>query len=212
IWSAETGQCAAHLKNEIRNGLFFTPHSLVRMNASGSTFTLRGPSNRVQVTRMIWSPDGKRILAHFGEHYARVWEAGTGREILTHTKHQAHVRATLSCSPETKYPPPTPSAGPPGAARGQRGRYLRLWAADTGTEARRWLATEDNDDNHRFGVAPMLLAWSVQQNQLVTVGQRNGGAEVKLWTGSGEKTVASLTLPGFTVESLSFSPDGKRLA
>src|SRR5262249_36382587 len=140
IWNAETGQCAAQLKNEIRNGLFFTPYSLVRMNASGSTFTLRGPSNRVQVTRMAWSPDGKRMLAHFGESYARVWEAGPGREILTLIKDQGHDLANLSWSPDSKYLAATSAAGPPDAALGQGGRYLRLWDADTGAEVRRWLA------------------------------------------------------------------------
>ena len=51
--------------------------------------TLRGHLD--EVTSVAFSPDGQRIVTGSGDHTAKVWEAASGRELLTLKGHGGEI-------------------------------------------------------------------------------------------------------------------------
>src|ERR1039458_5978457 len=56
---------------------------------SASRLTLRGHQD--SVWSIAWSPDGSKLATASADRTAKVWEAGTGRELLTLRGHQGGV-------------------------------------------------------------------------------------------------------------------------
>jgi WD40 repeat protein len=54
------------------------------------------------VFSVAWSPDGKRIASGSGDHTVKVWDASTGKIVLTYSDHSDRVN-TVAWSPDGKY-------------------------------------------------------------------------------------------------------------
>jgi eukaryotic-like serine/threonine-protein kinase len=81
------------------------------------------------VNAVMWSPDGKRIASASGnlflggEHSVQVWDASTGKHILTYKGHTSQV-STVAWSPDGKHIA-SASAGPE--------KNVQIWDATSGT-------------------------------------------------------------------------------
>jgi WD40 repeat protein len=161
--------------------------------------------HRQPISHVTFSPDGKRIASAAykmlkfsfgdedkGEGEVKVWEADTGKELLTiNRKHDV---------PLVMF-----------AADGKRlvtqgeGKTLKVWDASTGKEVLtiKGLAEEPRG----LGVSPdgKRIASAIG-------GKEGKPGEVKVWDADTGKEVLGITEPSGPVAGVMFSPDGKRLA
>jgi WD40 repeat protein len=144
---------------------------------------------------VAWSPDGKRILtggytlgdkAEEYAGYCRVWDAETGKELLTMSGHDL-IEGSVTWSPDGKR-----LAAPSST-------MAKVWDSETGKA----LLTLDTEGS------AMSVAWSPDGKRLAVSGYDRLAT---VWNSeTGEKMV---TLRGHkdVVDSVAWSPDGKRLA
>ena len=156
--------------------------------------TIRQPG-RDRVRRGVSSPDGKRFACS-SENRAWICNA-RGKELLSMTGHSGPIYS-IAWSPDGQT-----------IATGATDREIRLWNAETGAE---------RGILKGHGIWVKTLCFSPDGQKLVSgagadamvPGRRH---EVRLWDLARREEIRTLLSgPGGGVESVAFSPDGKRVA
>jgi len=153
---------------------------------SAARLTLRGHLDCVW--SIAWSPDGSKMATASWDKTAKVWEAGTGGELLTLRGHQGKVWS-IAWSPDGSR-----------LATASGDQTVKVWEADTGRELLTLRGHQDTVQN---------IAWSPDGSKLATA---SDDRTAKVWeVGAGGEL---LTLRGHQdpVQSIAWSPDGSRLA
>jgi WD40 repeat protein len=159
-------------------------HQLAPVGAENPALVRLFASYQSAVTSVTLSSDSKLVLAGFKDRTARLWEAGSGKLLLTLEGHQLDV-TSLAFSPDSKY-----------ALTGSKDRTARLWEADS----RNLLLTLEGHQSDVTGVA-----FSPDGKQMLT-GSRDRTA--RLWEAGKGKLLLALGGHQWDVESVAFSPDG----
>ena len=163
--------------------------------------TLKGPTGKVN--SVAFSPDGSRVASADGDGSqeavgeAKVWDAATGREILSltvPTPDRVHLHLTsVAFSPDGK-----------SLAAGVWGGYARPTGEWVSGEVLIWDAVTGQVKFSLGGVfQPNSVAFSPDGKSLA--------ASSKVWDTTTGREICTLKWPG-GVNSIAFSPDGKRLA
>jgi WD40 repeat protein len=162
-----------------------------------------------RILRVVFSPDGKRLATPSGTWNkatnvwdageVKVWDAQTGRELLTL---KGHTRAVVSVafSPDgTRLA--SSSSLPNGISNRNERVEVKVWDAQTGQES---LTLQ----GHRRSVDS--VAFSPDGKRLATLSRDN---TVKVWDAQTGQEIRSLEVRHSSINgSVAFSPDGKRLA
>ena len=145
----------------------------------------------IQLSELIFSPDGTRMAAPCGSGLVKVWDAATGSEL--YSRSQLTPRR-LAFSQD----------GQLLAVVGGEGRSVRLWSLRRGQEA-------DAVTAHPLTYSPWLVAVSPDSRQLAVSDAKQNVDVLDVVSG---QVVHSTQIPakGTVISWLGFSPDGKRLA
>ncbi|HLJ95665.1 MAG TPA: protein kinase [Gemmataceae bacterium] len=161
---------------------------------------------------VAFSPDGKRLASGSGAGIGqppglgevKVWDAQTGQELLSLKGHKGFVY-TVAFSPDGK----RLASGSAGPTRHEPGE-VKIWDAQTGQELLSLKGHTGPVESVAFSPDGKRLAsgsgtWDTTKKSYVA-------GEVRIWDAQTGQEL--LTLKGQTgiVESVAFSPDGKRLA
>ncbi len=151
---------------------------------------IKGPMFRDGVAgcRATFSPDGKRFVTTSQDQTARVWDAATGKALLTIRGNIAHQEAAVAFSPDGRH-----------IVTGMDNHTARLWDARTG-KAEGTLAGYTNQISD--------LAFSPDGKRIATGG---GDGQAKIWDMRTARCLTTLKGHGGIVFSVAFSRDGKRL-
>ena len=141
-----------------------------------------------RVTAVAWSPDSKYIASGSLDKKVHIWDAATGKLLLTYRGHRAQVY-TVAWSPDGQH---IASAGNDGV--------VHIWAAATGKQAFTY-------PNHPYQVH--TVAWSPDGKRVAS-----GGLDrtIHVWEVTpGDKVLIHRT-PATSVNALAWSPDGAYIA
>ena len=133
---------------------------------------------------MAFSPDGRRIISGSSDNTLRLWDATSGREVLTLKGHTGFV-CSVTFSPDGKRIVSGSDYGD---------NTLKVWDATTGQET---LTLK----GHIGRVSS--VAFSPDGKRIVSA----GGDGLKVWDATNGKETLTLK----NVGSVAFSPDGKRI-
>ncbi|MBD2415501.1 caspase family protein, partial [Nostoc calcicola FACHB-3891] len=147
---------------------------------------LEGHSNFVY--SVAFSPDGKTIASASADNTVKLWNAATGKEIITLKGHSNYVYS-VAFSPDGKT---IASAG--------ADNTVKLWNAATGKE----IITLKGHSNWVNSVA-----FSPDGKTIASASADN---TVKLWNAATGKEIITLKGHSNSVNSVAFSPDGKTIA
>jgi WD40 repeat protein/cytoskeletal protein RodZ len=139
-------------------------------------------------SRIVFSPDGKRLATAGADNTAKVWDAVTGKELLTLSGHSDSVNG-LSFSPDGRR-----------LATAGDDKTAKVWDAMTGRE----LLTLSG---HAGRIS--RVAFSPDGKQLATA---TDDKMAKMWDAMTGKELLTLSGHDGRISGLAFSPDGKRLA
>lgn len=202
------------------------------VQASRVQFTLRG--HTAGLWDIAFSPDGKRLATASIDGTAKVWDAATGRELLTLCCHSAIVYSIAFSSDGTRL------------ATGSWDKTAKVWDAVTGQEILNLRGHTDfirgiafSPDGTRLATASIdktARVWDARTGQeLLTLTGHIGGVSNIAYSPDGKRLATSswsdeqehtakvwdaisgkllLTLSGHTstIYDIAFSPDGKRVA
>jgi hypothetical protein len=158
--------------------------------ASHVQLTLRGHNGNV--VSVTWSPDGKRLATGSADNTAKVWDAETGKEVLSLSGHSESVNS-VAWSLDGKQ-----------LATGSSDKTAKVWDAETGKEVLT-LSGHSGSVNS--------VAWSPNGKRLATGSWDN---TAKVWDTKTGKEVMTLrshrNIIVLDVYGVAWSPDGKRLA
>jgi WD40 repeat protein len=140
------------------------------------------------ISQVGFSPDGKRLATGNDYGTVKVWDVGSGKELLALAGHVS-VISRVAWSPDGKR-----------LASGSWDGSAKVWDAESGNET----LTLSGHNSWIYDVA-----WSPDGKQLATAGK---DGTVKVWdVGVGHELLA-LSEGGHAIESVAWSPDGARLA
>jgi RNA polymerase sigma factor (sigma-70 family) len=242
LWDAATGKEIHRFPNRAQpNGLAFSPDGKLLATTDAPTCHLwdvatgkelrQLTGHQVVVSRIVFSPDGKRVATASMDGTVRLWDPATGAE-RQRLDHGQDAPYTVAFSPDGKR---LVSAGKDGT--------IRFWDPATGKERRRLLGDEKaiwtllfSPDGSRLAAAGMgqtiRLLDPATGRQLHVLGEKRGDGGLPIafapdgvWLASGHEdgTIrlwdvarglekrrwqASAT----PVRAVAFSPDGKTLA
>jgi WD40 repeat protein len=140
------------------------------------------------VLALSWSPDGRRLAsANWRDATVRVWDADTGKEVLSPLPHPNHVYS-VAFSPDGK----------------------RLASADDGARVRVWDAVRGQllFTLTGLGQGNSSVCWSPDGRRLAASAS---GHAIKIWDADGN-ALGELAGHADRVSSLRWSPDGRKLA
>jgi len=154
-------------------------------------YTYRGHSTYVDA--VAWSPDGKRIASGGGDDTAQVWDASTGRKVLTYTGYAGAV----AWSPDGKR-----------IASGSWDNTVQVWDAADGGHVYTYRGHPYAQYQNGTVTA---VAWSPDGRRIAS-GGRSPDNTVQVWDAADGGHV--YTYRGHTnwVNAVAWSPDGKRIA
>jgi WD40 repeat protein len=140
------------------------------------------------VTSVAWSPDGSRLATGSWDNTAKIWDAKSGKEVLTLSGHDRLV-ADIAWSHNGNR-----------LATGSWDQTVKVWDATSGTA----IFTLS-------GHAGLIssVAWSPDDTRLAT---GNGDAVAIVWDGTSGKEFCRLSAHVGRITGIAWSPDGKRLA
>jgi hypothetical protein len=140
------------------------------------------------VSSVAFHPDGGRIASGSEDKMVRVWDARTGKELLTLTGHGDPVRGVAF----------SPDGGR--IASGSDDKTVKVWDTGTGQEALTLMGHAGGITSVAFSPDGMRLA--------------SGSLDktVKVWDARTGKELLTLTGHAGGVTSVAFSPDGGRIA
>ena len=152
-----------------------------------------------RVMQVVCSGDGKKIAAASDAGMVKVWDASSGRELLTLS--DISYPGSVAFSPDSRY-----------LAAPTADNKVRIWAANSGEEV---LALE-GDGRPMHGVAftrdGRRLAssvWTMNQHGSIPANQPGG---IQVWDARTGRRLLSVSTPPGIIWALEFSPDGKLLA
>ncbi|MEA1977880.1 MAG: WD40 repeat domain-containing protein [Chloroflexota bacterium] len=135
-----------------------------------------------------WSPDGTRLAAANADEIIRVWDAGTGEELVLLDHHTDFVDA-VAWSPDGNT-----------IATGDDDGILYLWDASTGEIINSY-------DGTSTCYSINALDWSPDGNWLAW-----GGLDDNVWLWDLEESFITLEGHSSSVYAISWSPDGSKIA
>jgi WD40 repeat protein len=210
LWDLDSGKEAGELTGiGIAEGMAFAPDGKT-ITAAGADQTLRlwdcksgAELRRFEGAKDIWwtlafSPDGKILAsASLRRQAVHLWNTATGRE-LRGLGDGPGLRSTVVFSPDGK----TVAT----ASSGEKNKAVRLWDVATGKEVRQFQSE----------LGSYSLAFSPDGKILAAGGHPEPGkpsttSPIHLWDVSTGREIHRLPGHVFTVTSLAFSADGKRL-
>jgi WD40 repeat protein len=147
---------------------------------------------------VAFSPDGNR-LATASEYQASVWNAQTGKELLTFGDHYDHV-TEVNFSPENDVTGVAFSPDGNRLATGSMDGTAKVWDAQTGKK----LVTLEGHSDFVTGVA-----FSPNGRRIVTA---SGDRTARLWAAETGKELQLLRGHTGALRGVAFSPDGNDLA
>ncbi len=153
---------------------------------SSGWLTLQGHQDTV--LGIAWSHDGRKLATASGDKTAKVWEAGTGRELLTLSGHQKAV-LSVAWSPDSN-----------DLATASADQKVKVWDTGTGQE----LLTLSGHEGAVFSVA-----WSPDGSKLATA---SSDQTAKVWDARTGRDLLTLSGHRGLVRSIAWSPDGNKLA
>src|SRR5262249_48135027 len=148
------------------------------------------------VLSVAFSPDGTKVASGCGDGAVRVWEAATGKEVVSLAAHHYFVSA-LVFSPDGKVLISRGRDDTPGPYGGAG--VIRVWDLATGKELRQFKGLD-----HGGGV----IALSADGKTLAAGGY---GTTIFLWDLATGKELRRLESERFHLVNVAFSPDGKVL-
>jgi WD40 repeat protein len=159
--------------------------------------TFHGHTETVNSVR--FSPDGRRLASASGDGAVKVWDVQTGEEILSVNGRSDWVYS-VCFSPDGKR-----------LASASRDKTVKIWDAHTGQEV---LSLKGHTSWVRS------VSFSPDGRRLASAGgaERAPGkmqgtpGEIRVWDAQTGREILSLTGHTGTASSVSFSPDGRRLA
>ena len=140
------------------------------------------------VFSLDWSPDGSRLAAASADEIIRVWDAGTGEELVLLEHHTDFVES-VAWSPDGNT-----------IATGDDDGLLYLWDASTGEIINSYDGTSTTLSINALDWSPdgKWLAW--------------GGLDDNVWLWDLEESFIKLEGHSSAVYSISWSPDGSKIA
>jgi len=178
---------------------------LARRQFEGSDVTLYGHTHNVN--SVSFSPDGKRIASGSWDNTIRLWDASTGEELHTLKGHTRGV-TSVSFSPDGKH-----------IASGSFDKTIRLWDASTGEELHTLKghrgvvhSVSFSPDGTRVASGSSVIVELQDASGAVTSSRNESAGTIRLWNASTGEELHALKGHTGEVRSVSFSPDGKRIA
>ena len=160
------------------------------------------------VTAISWSPDSTHIASGDSYNTVLVWDAKTGRNILTYQGHSKEVQA-VAWSPNGKY-----------IASGGHDKTVQVWDAATGQNIYTY-------QKHSKAELVKALAWSPDSEHIVSscstshgdyavhVWEAVTGKEICMYQGHSYEVQATARSPkhiASDVQAVAWSPNGKYIA
>jgi WD40 repeat protein len=138
---------------------------------------------------LAWSRDGRYLASGGSDHWVRLWDARTGKQVRALGRHE-DVVWSVAFSPDGKHV----------ASAGRRDGLVHLWDVSTGEPVYRFGRA------HKGGIS--RIAWSADGKQLVSAGGSFDPA-LHLWDAMSGKLLRRLEGHQNLVDGLGLSADGR---
>ncbi len=159
--------------------------------ADQSTMTLRGHSDWVSAVSV--SPDGRHVVSAGWDNKIKVWDAPKGTELLTISRESGNAVTSIALSPDGRR-----------VVAGDNAGQMDVWDVASGKKV---MALK----GHRGWVSSLMF--SPDGGRILS---GSGDTTTKIWdavTGTRLTTLVSEIGKGYLgIQSVAFSPDGKRIA
>lgn len=200
VWDADTGkEIRTFHGTVIRAALSPDGKRLAFTAAEAGTIEVRDvdtgeevlapfPAHAGPVMALAFSPDGMRLVTSSWDWTAAVWDAATGRRLLTFAGHRHAVVAAEFSADGSRL------------VTASWDKTAKLWDAATGKELRTFEGHKDHVSSATLSPDGKWLASASSDNT------------VRIWDANTGEVVAVLRGHSGHVLSVAFSPDGKHLA
>jgi WD40 repeat protein/tRNA A-37 threonylcarbamoyl transferase component Bud32 len=176
---------AKRLLQECPNDLRNWEYDYLKYISDQSQMTMRGHVGGVN--RVVFTPDGKRIISGGEDGTIRVWDIATGKELMKIDAHKSWITYTR-VHPDGKQ-----------IASSSGENTVKLWDLDNGNLIRIF---------HGHTGRVTCVDFSPDGKRLVSC---SVDSTVRVWDVNTGKEILLLTTPNRKFASVAFSPDGKRL-